>query len=92
MNLFNDPPGLVASYRVRLLGTLQVEVAQKPIRISGSKAQSLFAFLLLHPKISHTREYLADLLWPDVSPGRVRRNFSDTLYRLRQALAEDWLP
>jgi DNA-binding SARP family transcriptional activator len=49
------------------------------------------AFLLLHPNLAHTREYLADLLWPNAPPDRVRRNFSDTLYRLRQGLGEAWL-
>jgi DNA-binding SARP family transcriptional activator/tetratricopeptide (TPR) repeat protein len=49
------------------------------------------AFLLLYPHLPHTREYLADLLWPDAPPDRVRRNFSDTLYRLRQRLGDAWL-
>jgi DNA-binding SARP family transcriptional activator len=34
---------------------------------------------------------LADLLSPDAPPERVRRNFSDTLYRLRQTLGDGWL-
>ncbi|NJN98449.1 MAG: hypothetical protein HC875_32350, partial [Anaerolineales bacterium] len=74
-----------------LLGALRVEATAGPIPISGSKVQSLLAFLLLHPHLPHTREYLADLLWPDAPPNRVRRNFSDTLYRLRQRLGEAWL-
>jgi DNA-binding SARP family transcriptional activator/predicted ATPase len=34
---------------------------------------------------------LADLLSPDAPPERVMRNFSDTLYRLRQTLGDGWL-
>jgi DNA-binding SARP family transcriptional activator len=74
-----------------LLGALRFEIANRPTRLTGGKTQSLLAFLLLHPYLSHTREYLADLLWPDAPPDRVRRNFSDTLYRLRQRLGEAWL-
>lgn len=33
---------------------------------------------------------LADLLWPDAPPERVRRNFSDTLYRLHHILGPGW--
>lgn len=80
-----------ASRRVWLLGSLRVEDVQGTIHISGSKVQSLLAFLLLHPHIPHTREYLADLLWPNAPPDRVLRNFSDILYRLRQGFGEDWL-
>lgn len=77
--------------RIRLFGALQIDATVGSIRLGGSKVQSLLAFLLLHPHTPHTREYLADLLWPDATPQRVRRNFSDTLYRLRQALGEHWL-
>jgi DNA-binding SARP family transcriptional activator len=52
---------------------------------------NLFAYLLLHPRVPHRREMLADLLSPDAPPERVRRNFSDTLYRLRQTLGDGWL-
>lgn len=80
-----------ALQRVRLLGALRIENAQGAIRVVGSKAQSLFAYLLLHPSVPHPRETLADRLWPKSPPDRVRRNFSDTLYRLRQTLGSDWL-
>lgn len=59
--------------------------------IPGSKAQSLFGFLVLHPAIPHTRDALADLLWPEAPPDRVRHYLSDLLYRLRQALGPNWL-
>lgn len=79
------------TYRIWLLGALRVESASGDIRLRGLKIQNLLAFLLLHPDMPYTREFLADLLWPDAPPDRVRRNFSDTLYRLRQALDGDWL-
>lgn len=80
-----------ARRRVRLLGALRVEEAGQFIRIPGGKAGSLFAFLVLQPHTPHPREVLADWLWPDAPPNRVRRNLSDLLYRLRQALGPNWL-
>lgn len=77
--------------RVRLFGALHIETAQRSVSLTGSKLQSLFAFLLLHPDTFHTRDHLANLLFPDAPPERVRRHLSDTLYRLRQALGEAWL-
>lgn len=42
-------------------------------------------------RVSHRRETLADLLWPEALPERVRRNLSDTLYHLQKDLGEEWL-
>jgi DNA-binding SARP family transcriptional activator len=77
--------------RVWLLGGLRVEQKRTAIRLSGSKTWNLFAYLMLHPATPHPRDVLGDLLWPDFAAGRVRRNLSDTLYRLRQALGPEWL-
>ncbi len=77
--------------RVYLLGQFRVETAHQTIQLRGSKIRSLLAYLLLYPERPHRREQIADILWPDVPADRVRRNFSDTLYRLRQALGPDWL-
>lgn len=79
------------SRRVRLFGTVQIETDQSVVHLSGSRIQSLFAFLVLHPHVTHSRDYLADLLYPDAPVERVRRYLSDTLYRLRQVLGEEWL-
>lgn len=87
----NDSHSQTASCRVWLLGALRVEGETGVIEIPGGNAQSLFAYLILSPNIPHTRERLADLLWPDAPPDRTGRNLSDLLYRLRQALGEDWL-
>ncbi|MBC8102468.1 MAG: AAA family ATPase [Cytophagales bacterium] len=47
------------------------------------QAALLFAYLITYPR-RHTRDELADLLWPDAEAGRPR--LSLTLWRLRQAL------
>lgn len=74
-----------------MLGGLRIENHSKPIALRGAKVQSLFAMLVLYPAVAHSRESLIDRLWPDSSPERARRFLSDTLYRLRQALGDDWL-
>jgi DNA-binding SARP family transcriptional activator len=70
---------------------LRIERGRAPVHIPGNKAQSLFAFLILHPDTPHTRESLASLLWPDAPPDRVRRNLAGLLHRLRKALGPAWL-
>jgi DNA-binding SARP family transcriptional activator len=76
--------------QIYLLGSLRVLRGDEPIAVSGEKIQALFAYLTLHPRLPHRREMLADLLYSDAPFERVRRNFSDTLYRLQKALGSDW--
>jgi DNA-binding SARP family transcriptional activator len=75
------------SRRAYLFGPLQVDDDLGLRRLNGEKMQSLLAYLVLHPRFPHRREMLADLLSPDALPQRVRRNFSDTLYRLQKVLS-----
>jgi DNA-binding SARP family transcriptional activator len=77
--------------RIWLLGGLRIAREQSIIRLAGSKTRNLFAYLALHPAMPHPRDVLADVLWPDVAPERVRRQLPDTLYRLRQSPGADWL-
>ncbi|MCP4358352.1 MAG: hypothetical protein GY796_10085, partial [Chloroflexi bacterium] len=86
--------------RVWLFGPLRAENTAREgpahegpanaLHIPPGHAQSLFAYLVLHPA-PHPRERLADMLWPEAPPNRVGRNFSSLLYRLRKAVGEDWL-
>ena len=80
-----------APRRVRLLSQLGIETEKGPLQIPGGRAQRLLAYLLLYPKPAHSREALAELLWPEAPPARMRRNFSDLLYRLQTALGPGWL-
>ena len=52
------------------------------------KTALLLARLLLQPHRSHSREELADWLWPDAPADRGRANLSQTLLRLRRHFAE----
>jgi DNA-binding SARP family transcriptional activator len=76
---------------IELLGGLRVTENAHALNVSGARAVSLLAYLALHPHTPHAREFLAELLSPDAPPERVRRNFTDALYRLRQTLGADWL-
>lgn len=70
--------------RVWLFGGLCVADGDTIVPIRGRKAQSFFLFLVHHPATPYTRDALADLLWPDAPPERVRRYLSALLNRLRQ--------
>ena len=76
--------------RVQLFGALQVAIATERVAIKGVRAQQVLTSLLLWPRVRHRREALAERLWPDAAPARSRRNLSDLLYRLKQALGDDW--
>jgi DNA-binding SARP family transcriptional activator/tetratricopeptide (TPR) repeat protein len=80
-----------ATRRIWLLGALRIAGGQGDIRLRGRKARSLLAFLALHPAAPHTREALADLLWPEAPPERARHNIANALYELRQTLGLEWL-
>ncbi|HNB50994.1 MAG TPA: tetratricopeptide repeat protein [Anaerolineales bacterium] len=76
--------------KIYLLGTFRIQDIHGTHTIGGEKAQGLLAYLTLHPT-PHGRETLASLLFPEASLDRVRRNFSDTLYRVQKVLGNDWL-
>lgn len=73
-----------------LLGGTRVEHVGSALPVTGPKLQALLALLALNPGRPFTRAALADCLWPDAAPERVRPTLSDLLYRLRQALGPGW--
>jgi non-specific serine/threonine protein kinase len=71
---------------VRLLGAFEIKCDGKPVAIPSRAAQSLFAYLILTAGISHRREKLAGLFWPDVSEDKARAYLRHELWRIRKAL------
>src|SRR5512138_2439350 len=71
---------------VRLLGKFDVRRDGKTIMITSRPAQSLFAYLILSAGISHRREKLAGMLWPDSLEETARDNLRHALWRMRKAL------
>ncbi len=86
----NPSSSRTPSCHIRLFGGLQVQERGRLCPIPGGKARSLLAYLLLHGANPASRDRLADRLWPNARPTRARRNLSDTLYRLGQALGKEW--
>ena len=77
--------------RIQTFGTLQIQQAGELLPLKGEKARSLLAYLILHPRLAHRRELVADMLWHDAQPERVRQNLSDLLYRIQKEGKIDWL-
>ena len=72
---------------IRLFGTMQVTLDGAPARAYESdKVRALLVYLVVEAGRSHRREALAELLWPENSERRARRNLSQALYSLRQTL------
>ena len=59
----------------------------EPVRdLALHKVQALLAYLVLHHERTHTRAYLAGLLWPDVSEEKARTSLRTALAILRKQL------
>jgi WD40 repeat protein/DNA-binding SARP family transcriptional activator len=70
----------------RLLGQFSIRLASAPVDIPSRPAQSLLAYLLLNAGVTHRREKLAGLLWPDSPEPNARRNLRQALWHIRRAL------
>ena len=73
--------------RILGLGDCTVLVNDRPLSTADwgtAKAKELFFYLLSFP--ARRKEQIGSVLWPDLSPGRLRSAFHVTLYRLRRAL------
>ena len=73
---------------VKLLGEFNVRLDGQPIDIPSRPAQTLFAYLVLHPHTAYRREMLAGLIWPDANESNARSNLRHALWRIRKALGD----
>lgn len=72
---------------LNLLGQFQLTVDGQPIAgLTSTKLQALIAYLAVEQEQAHSREFLAELLWPDRPSGVARQNLRQTLSRLQRAL------
>src|SRR5688572_8364479 len=75
---------LLGSWRIELLGGLRLIQAGRVVtRFRTRKAASLLAYLALYASRAHSRDSLADLLWPEADAESARRNLRQALYTLR---------
>lgn len=72
--------------QARLLGQYDIRMDGQPVIVAFRPTQSLLAYLLLHPDISHRREKLAGQFWPTTSETNARSNLRHSLWRIRKAL------
>ncbi|ESA34047.1 atp-dependent transcriptional regulator [Leptolyngbya sp. Heron Island J] len=75
-------------WTVQLLGQFQLKDPAgitQPFRTQ--KTAKLLAFLVFFHEKSHSREQLADMLWPESPPERARNSLRVSLYSLRQQLS-----
>ena len=71
--------------KIRLLGQFDLRLNGKPVEIPSRPAQSLLAYLALTAGITHRRERLAGLIWPDIPELDARRNLRRALWHIRKA-------
>lgn len=77
-------------YTAFLFGGIRLQQGEQRIEITRGRERTLFAYLLLHPTVPHTREKLIELLWPEQWSERSNRNFNNVLYRLQQNVGKGW--
>src|SRR5574339_901138 len=77
-----------AQFRIYLLGRFQIQQGAKSIRLPTRKAESLLAYLLLHPT-SHGREKVGALLWGYSSENEARNSLRNALAVLNKKLGHD---
>ena len=78
-----------AALRARLLGTMDLRLGEQRLALPGSaRAESLFAYLLLHHDAPQPRQHLAFLLWPGSTEGQAHTNLRKVLLILRRTLPD----
>jgi predicted ATPase/DNA-binding SARP family transcriptional activator len=79
-----NPP----SFHLYLCGSFILERAGQPVRLTTRKAESLLAYLALHPG-EHSRETLAAAFWGESPDEDARRSLRVALTSLRKLLGEE---
>jgi len=74
---------------LRLLGQFSVRLDGAAVRIPSRPAQSLLAYLAMTTGITHRREMLAGLFWPQATEADARRYLRQALWRIRRAIEPD---
>ena len=72
-----------------LLGSFEVRLNGEPVRgLTSEKIRALLAYLAVEADRAHSREQLAELLWPDRAPGIALQNLRQSLTRLQRLLPQ----
>ncbi len=74
-------------WRVEMFGGLRVVQSDRTItRFQTQKTRALLAYLALNLKTAHSREVLAEMLWPGGDPVAVRNRLNQAVSSLRRQL------
>jgi predicted ATPase/DNA-binding SARP family transcriptional activator len=72
-----------------VLGMLQVSLDGRPVvGFESNKTRALLAYLAVEAERPHSRDELAELLWPNQSDQVARNNLRQTLANLRHAIGD----
>jgi ATP/maltotriose-dependent transcriptional regulator MalT/DNA-binding SARP family transcriptional activator len=80
------PPSL----KIITLGEAQVIRNGAPLSLSDwqtRETRDLFFYLYFHPP--QTKEQIATIFWPDITPARLKMRYKTTIYRLRHAVGQE---
>lgn len=90
VSVSEDLPSIGPRLEIVSFGDVQVRHHQKIIELSDwqtREARDLFFFLLQSQPL--TKEQIALVFWPDISPARLKVRFKINIYRIRQAVGTD---
>jgi predicted ATPase/DNA-binding SARP family transcriptional activator len=73
-------------WRIELLGGLRARQGERVVERFRQKAGPLLAYLAYSPQRSHSREALAETLWPELDPDNARNSLRVALHVLREQL------
>ena len=73
---------------IRLLGGFQIARAGESVIELSSRAQALFANVLIRRTAPHSRQQLADAFWPESTDKQARTNLRHLILLLRRALPQ----
>jgi predicted ATPase/DNA-binding SARP family transcriptional activator len=77
--------------RICLLGHFEVMLNGAAVEVDSRPVQALLAILTLKSEAPLPRDQLAGTLWPDSDESNARGNLRHALWRLRQAIGDDYL-
>ncbi len=75
---------------IHTFGPAQVLRNEHPLNLSDwqtRETRDLFFYFLDSPPV--TKEQVAAIFWPDISPARLKMRFKTNMYRLRRAVGQD---
>jgi WD40 repeat protein/DNA-binding SARP family transcriptional activator len=80
----------MTALKISMLGSFQVSAGKTILnKFESNKVRALFAYLVAEMNRTHSRESLADLLWPDASTQSALANLRYALADLRKVIGDE---